>query len=81
MHETCSCIEKVINNYVLIKRSYGLIYWKAKLAFATEVASASEGGAGGSRTRVQTWKPYVFYMLSPDLVFMHRLDQGHRPVP
>ena len=23
MHETCSCIEKVINNYVLIKRSYG----------------------------------------------------------
>ncbi len=40
MHETCSCIEKVINNYVLIKRSYGLIYWKAKLAFATKVASA-----------------------------------------
>jgi len=22
-------------------------------------------GAGGSRTRVQTWRPYVFYMLSP----------------
>ena len=22
-------------------------------------------GAGGSRTRVQTWRPYAFYMLSP----------------
>ena len=22
-------------------------------------------GAGGSRTRVHTWKPYAFYMLSP----------------
>ena len=81
MHETCSCIEKVINNYVLIKRSYGLIYWKAKLAFATKVASASEGGAGGSRTRVQTWKQYGFYMLIPGLFFMRRLDLGLRPAP
>jgi hypothetical protein len=25
--------------------------------------SECEGGAGGSRTRVQTWKSYAFYML------------------
>jgi len=39
------------------------------------------GGTGGSRTRVQTGKPYVFYMLIPDLVFVCQLDQGHRPAP
>jgi hypothetical protein len=27
-------------------------------------------GAGGSRTRVQTGKPYAFYMLIPALVFV-----------
>lgn len=26
-------------------------------------AMEGEGGAGGSRTRVQTWKSYAFYML------------------
>jgi len=38
-------------------------------------------GAGGSRTRVQTRKPQAFYMLIPDLIFVCRLDQGHRPAP
>ena len=41
----------------------------------------SHCGAGGNRTRVQTRKPQAFYMLSPDLIFVYRLDQGHRPVP
>ena len=40
-----------------------------------------KSGAGGSRTRVQTRKQYGFYMLSPDLVFVHWLDQDHRPMP
>ena len=38
-------------------------------------------GAGGSRTRVQTRKQQVFYMLIPDLFFVRWLDQGHRPAP
>ena len=28
-----------------------------------------ESGAGGSRTLVQTGKPYAFYMLIPDFIF------------
>ncbi len=38
-------------------------------------------GAAGIRTRVQTGKPYAFYMLSLDLIFVQQLDQGHRLLP
>ena len=56
-----------------------VIVERAKLTYAK--ASVSEGGAGGSRTRVQTRKQQAFYMLSPDLIFVFRLAQGHRPKP
>ena len=39
------------------------------------------GGAGGSRTRVQTRKPYAFYTLIPDLVFVPWQDLDHQPRP
>jgi len=38
-------------------------------------------GAAGIRTRVQTRRPYAFYMLSSDLIFGYNLDQSHRIVP
>jgi len=38
-------------------------------------------GAAGSRTRVQTRRPYAFYMLSSDLIFVHGPDQSHLPTP
>ncbi len=40
-----------------------------------------QGGAGGSRTRVQTRKPYAFYTLIPDLVFVPWQDLDHQPRP
>ena len=41
----------------------------------------SGSGAGGSRTLVQTGNPYVFYMLSRELVVGIRLASGGRPCP
>ncbi len=38
-------------------------------------------GAGGSRTLVRTRKPYAFYTLIPDFVFVHRQDLDHQPMP
>ena len=40
-----------------------------------------KGGAGGSRTLVQTGKPYAFYMLIPDFVFVLQQDQDHQLQP
>jgi len=48
--------------------------------YITDISIFS-GGAAGSRTRVQTRRPYAFYMLSSDLVFVHKLDQNHRLMP
>ena len=39
------------------------------------------GGAGGSRTLVQTGKPYAFYTLILALIFVLRQDPGHQPQP
>ncbi len=39
------------------------------------------GGVAGIRTRVQTRKPYAFYMLSFDLILVRGLDQSHRTAP
>jgi len=36
----------------------------------TQILSGFSSGTAGSRTRVQTRKPYAFYMFSPDLFFM-----------
>ena len=38
-------------------------------------------GAGGSRTLVQTGKPYAFYMLIPVFIFVIRQDLDHQPYP
>ena len=38
-------------------------------------------GAGGSRTLVQTGKPYAFYTLILALIFVLRQDPGHQPQP
>ncbi len=38
-------------------------------------------GAGGSRTLVQTGKPYAFYMLIPAFIFVLRQDPDHQPQP
>ena len=40
-----------------------------------------ESGAGGSRTLVQTGKPYAFYMLIPAFIFVMRQDLDHQPQP
>ena len=42
---------------------------------------ASNGGAGGSRTLVQTGKPYAFYMLIPAFIFVLWQDLDHQPQP
>ena len=39
------------------------------------------GGAGGSRTLVRTRKPYAFYTLIPDFIFVLRQDLDHQPEP
>ena len=39
------------------------------------------GGAGGSRTLVQTGKPYAFYTLILALIFVLWQDPGHQPQP
>ena len=39
------------------------------------------GGAGGIRTRVQTRKPYAFYTLIPDFIFVPWQDLDHQPRP
>ena len=39
------------------------------------------GGAGGSRTLVQTRKPYAFYMLIFAFVFECKQDQSHLLAP
>jgi len=44
-------------------------------------AVRKNSGTGGSRTRVQTVKPYGFYMLIRRLVFECRLARGRRPAP
>ena len=41
----------------------------------------SMGGVGGSRTRVQTGKPYAFYTLISDFIFVLRQDLNHQPQP
>jgi hypothetical protein len=41
----------------------------------------SSGGAGGSRTRVQTRNQYAFYMLILLLIFEMGLVTGDRPQP
>ena len=38
-------------------------------------------GAGGSRTHVQTGKPYAFYTLISDFIFVHGQDPNHQPIP
>jgi len=38
-------------------------------------------GDGGSRTLVRTRKPYAFYTLIPDLIFVWRQDLDHQPAP
>ena len=40
-----------------------------------------DGGAGGSRTLVQTGKPYAFYMLIPDFIFVMQQDLDHQLHP
>jgi len=55
-------IKKWTSSTVARNRFSGLnstIIEKPSVAKAME----GEGGAGGSRTRVQTWKSYAFYML------------------
>ena len=53
-----------------------------KIRPATDVLYyRSYGGAGGSRTLVQTGKPYAFYTLIPALIFELRQDPGHQPQP
>ena len=47
---------------------------RAKSAFAK--ATADEGGAGGSRTLVQTSSKNAFYMLSLLLVFEHKPEKS-----
>ena len=44
-------------------------------------SQAGLGGAGGSRTHVRTRKPYAFYTLIPDFVFVLRQDPDHQPQP
>ena len=39
------------------------------------------GGAGGSRTLVQTRKPYAFYMLILAFVFVLQQDPSHQLQP
>ena len=41
----------------------------------------SVGGAGGSRTRVQTRRPYAFYMLIPVEIFEKRQESDDQPLP
>ena len=38
-------------------------------------------GAGGNRTRVQTRKPYAFYMLIPAFIFVMQQDLDHQLHP
>ena len=38
-------------------------------------------GAGGSRTLVQTRKPYAFYMLIFAWIFVYRQDRSHQSIP
>ena len=38
-------------------------------------------GVGGSRTLVRTRKPYAFYTLIPDFIFVLRQDLDHQPEP
>ena len=38
-------------------------------------------GAGGSRTLVQTGKPYAFYTLIPAFVFEQQQDLDHQLMP
>ena len=38
-------------------------------------------GAGGSRTLVQTRKPYAFYMLIPAFIFVMQQDPDHQLHP
>ena len=38
-------------------------------------------GAGGSRTLVRTRKPYAFYTLIPDFIFVLRQDLDHQSQP
>ena len=40
-----------------------------------------KGGAGGSRTLVQTGKQYAFYMLILAFIFVRRQDPDHQPEP
>ena len=44
-------------------------------------ASLLACGAGGSRTHVQTGKPYAFYTLISDFIFERRQDLNHQPAP
>ena len=41
----------------------------------------NDGGAGGSRTLVQTGKPYAFYMLIPAFIFVMQQDLDHQLHP
>ena len=40
-----------------------------------------ESGAGGSRTLVQTGKPYAFYTLILDFIFVLQQDPSHQLQP
>ena len=40
-----------------------------------------DGGAGGSRTLVQTGKPYAFYMLILVFIFVMQQDPNHQLQP
>jgi len=56
-----------------------VLFIKTKPAFAK--ATADEGGAGGSRTLVQTSSKNAFYMLSFLLVFEHEPEKSTPLMP
>ena len=49
--------------------------------FIQSISNLFSSGAGGSRTLVQTGKPYAFYMLIPDFIFVMRQDPDHQSHP
>ena len=66
----------------------GVVIDKVALTFRSKSPHEGEisyqrnvSGAGGSRTLVQTRKPYAFYMLIPAFIFVMRQDPDHQSHP